>query len=136
MLNIFKLAALTAVLCYGVGCASIVDGGPKIIRVNSEPTGAKLSVFDRDDKPVCIQTTPASLTLKRSHGYFMGERYKLVFEAPGYYPSTTYVESGINGWYLGNVLFGGAIGILIVDPATGAMFTLSDRTPKVDRYQS
>jgi hypothetical protein len=33
----------------------------------------------------------------------------------------------INGWYFGNLLFGGIIvGMLIVDPATGAMWTLKD----------
>ena len=27
----------------------------------------------------------------------------------------------MNGWYIGNILFGGLIGFLIVDPLTGAM---------------
>ncbi|MEW6291598.1 MAG: hypothetical protein AB1545_17315, partial [Thermodesulfobacteriota bacterium] len=36
------------------------------------------------------------------------------------------VESKANGWYiLGNLLFGGLIGYLIVDPATGAMWNLT-----------
>lgn len=33
----------------------------------------------------------------------------------------------MNGWYIGNLLFGGIIGLLIVDPATGAMWTLIPR---------
>lgn len=32
----------------------------------------------------------------------------------------------MDGWYMGNLLFGGFIGFLIVDPATGAMWKLDD----------
>ncbi|MDB6124832.1 MAG: hypothetical protein JWQ71_3825 [Pedosphaera sp.] len=125
MLKFFKLTTLVIVIASGAGCASMVDGGPTVVHINSEPAGAKVSVFDREDKPVYTQTTPASLSLQRSHGYFAGERYKVVFEAPGYYPATRYIDSQINGWYLGNIFFGGVIGLLVVDPMTGAMYTLS-----------
>jgi len=33
----------------------------------------------------------------------------------------------LNGWYIGNLLFGGLIGLLIVDPLTGAMWTLDPK---------
>jgi hypothetical protein len=36
------------------------------------------------------------------------------------------VSAGLNGWYLGNLLFGGLVGLLVVDPATGAMFRLPE----------
>jgi hypothetical protein len=34
------------------------------------------------------------------------------------------VGSKVEGWYWGNILFGGLIGMIIVDPATGAMYKL------------
>src|SRR5436305_14092712 len=34
------------------------------------------------------------------------------------------VHATINGWYFGNLAFGGVIGMLVVDPLTGAMYTL------------
>lgn len=35
------------------------------------------------------------------------------------------MDTKVNGWYIGgNLLFGGVIGWLIVDPATGAMWKL------------
>ncbi|MCG2921469.1 hypothetical protein KZ305_25620, partial [Escherichia coli] len=40
---------------------------------------------------------------------------------------TMQVKSRLNGWYFGNIIFGGLIGILVVDPMTGAMFTLSPK---------
>ena len=33
----------------------------------------------------------------------------------------------MNGWYIANIIFGGLIGLLIIDPATGAMYTLSPK---------
>jgi hypothetical protein len=120
-------SALAAICIFFTGCASIVDGRAKTVRINSEPSGARVSIVDKKGKIVASETTPATIKLKRNRGYFMGEKYKLVFEAPGYYPSETYVQSTLNGWYLGNIVFGGAIGLLIVDPATGAMWTLSPR---------
>jgi len=109
------------------GCSSIVDGGPKLVQINSNPLGAKVTIFDKTGKEIDSRTTPTSVALKRSHGFFSGEDYKLVFDAPGYYPYETHIQSSVDGWYFGNVIFGGLIGILIVDPATGAMFTLSPR---------
>lgn len=107
------------------GCSSIVDGGDKRVQINSNPSGAKFSIFNKDGKAICVQTTPASITLKRNHGYFTGEDYKMIFESTGYYPYEIHIKSTVDGWYFGNLLFGGLIGLLIVDPATGAMYKLS-----------
>ena len=38
---------------------------------------------------------------------------------------TALISSGINGWYFGNFILGGVIGLLIVDPITGAMWTIN-----------
>ena len=32
----------------------------------------------------------------------------------------------MDGWYIGNIVFGGLIGWLVVDPASGAMWKLQD----------
>ena len=127
MKKIIITSALATVCILISGCASIVDGGAKTVRINSDPSGAKVSIVDKKGKAVATQTTPASISLKRNSGFFSGEKYKLVFEAPGYYPSETYIQSTVNGWYFGNIIFGGVLGLLIVDPATGAMWTLSPK---------
>jgi hypothetical protein len=49
----------------------------------------------------------------------------LVLETAGYNPYETHVVSTIDGWYFGNILLGGLVGMLIVDPITGDMYTLS-----------
>ena len=121
-------ASTLALMCILVtGCASIVDGGDKTIRIDSNPSGASFVVYDSRDKRVGSGITPAEAGLKRNHGYFTGEKYKLIFEAPGYYSGEMYVQSTLDGWYFGNLVFGGLIGFLIVDPATGDMYTLDPR---------
>jgi hypothetical protein len=122
-----KILSLLIVPFLFTGCASIIDGGSKTVRISSNPTGAKVTISNRDGKAVSVQTTPAIVVLERSRGYFSGENYKLVFDEPGYYPYETHVKSSVDGWYFGNILFGGLIGMLIVDPATGDMFTLKPR---------
>lgn len=116
---------LAAAICVlGSGCASIVDGGNKTVHFQSTPPGAKFTIYDKKGDVVHSTTTPASVSLKRSGGYFSGIEYKVVFETPGYYPGTIGLKSSMDGWYWGNLLFGGLIGFLIVDPATGDMYTL------------
>jgi hypothetical protein len=40
-LRLFELATLLAVITCGAGCASMVDGGPTVVHINSEPTGGQ-----------------------------------------------------------------------------------------------
>jgi hypothetical protein len=119
--------SLLTIPLFLTGCASILDGGPKTVQINSNPEGAKVTISNREGKEICVQTTPATISLKRSSGFFEGEDYTFHFEEAGYYPYETHVQSTLDGWYVGNVVFGGLIGLLIVDPATGDVFTLSPR---------
>ena len=122
--NPFILAGALACLLLS-GCASIVDGRPKTLTITSDPAGAKLTVTDVKGQKISENTTPTNISLKRSGGYFVPGQYKLTFEAPGYYPSEVSLKATMNGWYLGNIMFGGLIGLAFVDPATGAMWTFS-----------
>jgi hypothetical protein len=118
------------------GCASILDGGSKSVRISSNPEGAKVTISNQEGKELFVQTTPAIVTLERSSGYFRGEDYKLVFEEAGYKPYEVHVTSTIDGWYFGNIMFGGLIGMLAVDPMTGDMYTLSPREVKCNLVPS
>jgi hypothetical protein len=115
------LAAGTAVS----GCASIVHSGPRSIPIASSPPGAKVSIYDRSNQLVMTNTTPFVAKLPVKFGYFKSQNYRLDFELPGHVPVSTNIESSVSGWYFGNLLFGGIIGMLIVDPLTGAMYNLT-----------
>jgi len=121
-----SLAALLALaMTLLAGCASIVHGGPRSVPVTSTPSGAAVSIFDRSGLEVQKHTTPFTAQLTTRYKYFSGQSYRLVFEMPGYQKSEVQLTPKLSGWYWGNLVFGGLLGMLVVDPHTGAMYNLS-----------
>jgi hypothetical protein len=118
------LGALGA-CCALAACATIVHSGPRAVAVDSTPPGAKVSIYDRSNTLVQMNTTPFVAQLPTKYGYFKSQTYRLAFDMPGYMDSEVDVDSSLSGWYFGNLAFGGLIGMLIVDPLTGAMFNLT-----------
>lgn len=110
------------------GCSSIVSKSHYPVSVNSSPDGASFSVTNKSGQKVHSGVTPSTVTLDSSAGYFDRETYTFVVEKDGYQPRTYVLTSTIDGWYWGNILLGGVIGMLIVDPITGAMYNLPERT--------
>src|SRR5215475_2538258 len=107
------------------GCASIVHGGLRSVSVASSPSGAKVSIYDRSNVLVQTSTTPFVAHLDPKYKYFRGQSYRLVFELPGHATAEAKLNSTLSGWYFGNLIVGGLVGMLIVDPLTGAMYNLA-----------
>jgi len=110
------------------GCASIIKGNsPQPVSLKTTPTDAKCELTDLSTGSVVMkQNSPIMAQLKRDSGYFKNTKYRFSCEKDGFKQNQMDFESTINGWYLGgNFLFGGLIGWLIVDPATGAMWSFS-----------
>jgi hypothetical protein len=105
-------------------CASIVSDSEEMVTISSNPTAAQIAIADQSGVEIYRGTTPATITLDASAGYFDGQKYTVTFSKDGYDPTTVQLDSRINGWYVGNIVFGGFIGWLIVDPLTGAMWAL------------
>jgi hypothetical protein len=109
------------------GCASIVSKSQWPVTVQSNPTGAKCVVSKANGVMMHTGETPMTLTLSSSQGFFSAADYKVSCQKEGFSPAESKIEGTISGWYLGgNLLFGGLIGYLIVDPATGAMWKLEE----------
>jgi hypothetical protein len=106
------------------GCASIVSKSSWPITVDSNPSGANVSITNKVGKEVYQGKTPASMKLKSGSGFFGKESYTVAYSLNGYESKKVTVDCKVNGWYFGNLLIGGVIGMLIVDPATGAMYKL------------
>ncbi|MDN3234528.1 MULTISPECIES: hypothetical protein [Pseudomonas] len=124
--SIFKMAAAGICLSFLSGCASILGDSQYPVHVSSAPAGATFEITDKAGRVVHSGNTPSTVTLKSGRGYFKGETYTLKFHNPGYADKTVTLDSSVSGWYWGNILLGGVIGMLIVDPATGAMFKLPE----------
>jgi hypothetical protein len=116
------LAASIALLTSG--CATIFGDDAYPVHVTSSPSGAAIEIKDEAGNIVYNGATPATVKLASSAGYFDGEMYTVKFSKPGYADETFVVNSGIEGWYWGNLLLGGILGMLIIDPTTGAMYDL------------
>jgi hypothetical protein len=116
-----SLSTLSAALVL-TGCASIFNGQTQAIVFQSTPTEAAITVTNRAGEQVHSGTTPATVTLKRGAGYFKSESYTVKFVKQGFKPKEMVVTSTMSGWYLGNILFGGLIGMVAVDPLTGGMY--------------
>lgn len=103
-------------------CATIISGSRQNVEITSEPTSAKVYINEIE-----IGNTPVQKNLKRN------QEYQLVLKLDGYETYETKLEKKFNAWFIGNIAFGGLIGI-IIDPITGAMHKLKpeeiDGNPK------
>lgn len=118
-----KLCIVVALL-FLTGCASIVSKSEYPVNLRSNPDGANVTVRNRDGHTVFTGTTPTTVNLKAGAGFFSGENYIANFEKEGFDSTSIHIRRDIDLWYIGNIVFGGLIGFLIVDPATGAMWRL------------
>lgn len=113
------------------GCATIIGSTTQPLTIKSTPEGAAVSVTNRAGEKIHSGLAPLTVVLNRGAGYFKPEIYTIKFEKEGFESKEVVVIAQVNGWYFGNIIFGGLIlGMLIVDPNTGAMYSLS--TDKVD----
>lgn len=121
MKNIILLLAVVFSLN---GCASIVSKADWPVTITSNPDQANITITDESGLKMYTGKTPTTINLKAGKAYFNGLDYTVVFEKEGYEKQIMTISSQLNGWYLGNLIFGGLPGLLIVDPLTGAMWKI------------
>lgn len=115
-----KYKSKTAILCllFGFGalllssCASIVNGTTQDETITSVPRGAHVKIDGR-----YYGNTPVTASLRRK------KEHDVEIMLPGYQPAKFTMEQHISGWYFGNLLIGGLVG-LIVDYADGSIYKL------------
>lgn len=120
-----NLILLSAFVFLFTSCATIIHGTTQAVHFSSQPTGATITIDG-----VEYGQTPQSLTLRRM-GREKGDKskkkiYDVAINMDGYYSYEMKITRKLDGWFFGNILFGGIIGI-IVDGANGSMYKL---TPK------
>lgn len=139
----FLIVAIAAISL--VGCASIIQGSSKRLSVKTNPSGAKVTVYDlkhpvynKITPKVAVMQTPCVIPL-RTGARYQTARYFVTIEKDGYKPLGFEVHSTVSGWYFGNLHpvalaglgpFAFPLGMGIIDPMTGAMWTLDPLEPK------
>jgi len=105
---------------FNAGCASIIHGGKQTVRIETNPPGAAVRVGHGHMEMV----SPANLVLKRKH------EYEIKVEKPGYRTEYIEVDNNLGGWFWGNLLSWGIIGI-IVDLCNGAAYNLEPKEVRI-----
>lgn len=113
-INVVVLLLLGAVLLSS--CATIVSGSEQRVRINSNPSSALILIDEIE-----VGKTPFEIKLERKR------EHHVMIKLDGYKLYETRFTKKFNAWYLGNILFGGIIG-LVIDPITGAIYNLSPKT--------
>ena len=131
---ISELLVVSMFFALSSGCASIIKGGKQNVSVKSFPQGANCDVINaKTNDRMSNITTPTMITLERGSGYFRSGQYRIRCKSGDYPIQEAYLDGNLNGWYIGgNILLGGLIGWLIVDPLTGAMYTLEPEMVLID----
>ena len=127
MKNLFTALMLVAILAAGTSCATIFSKSTYPISLGSTPSGASVTVVNRAGRVVYTGATPSTVRLKSAAGYMKPEDYSITFQLPGAAPQTYAVLCTLDGWYFANLLLGGLVGMLVVDPASGAMYRFRDK---------
>lgn len=118
-----KKILLTSLLLLS-GCATIISGSNQKVAIKSTENSV-VTITNTHNTIVYKGKTPTSVRLPAGDGYFTGSTYYVTMtdsndEKIGY----SVIDSSINKWYFGNIILGGLIGMVIVDPLTGAMWEL------------
>lgn len=116
-----KTLITTIALLSLTNCASIVSDSDYSIIVRSEQRDIDFKIKDLNNRTITKGTTPEIVRLKAGTGYFESAKYTIE-----YLNEKHPLDAEMDGWYWGNILFGGLIGMLIVDPITGAMYKLPE----------
>ncbi len=124
-----KKLILTSLMAFSIaltGCATIIGDKTQTLLISTNPDEASFVIQDKNDTIISRGTTPSNVTLEKSSGDYFGKKeYKITFTKTGYQPLTYQLETKANGWYIGgNLVFGGLIGYLVVDPLNGGMYTI------------
>ncbi len=123
-LTLTVLVLITTVLFSS--CASIVSKTSYPIYIRTNPAGANISITNKKGKEVYRGQSPTTVTLKSGAGYFAKAEYLVKLSSVGFEEKVIPINYKLNAWYFGNLFIGGLIGMLIIDPLTGAMWKIKD----------
>ncbi|MFC1681823.1 hypothetical protein ACFL1S_08640 [Pseudomonadota bacterium] len=96
------------------GCATVTKGTDQEVTVTTDPEGARCTLTREGAILAVIDPTPGTITVQKSK-----KNVSVSCELPEYKDSSGMLESKFSDMTLGNVLFGGIVGIAI-DASSGA----------------
>lgn len=118
---------LTAALLISLtGCSTVMNSRYTDVTVTAATPGTTYTVTDEDGQRVHTGTTPETVKLDAAAGIFDGQTYQVAYGTG----ETVELDSHTTGWYwLGFCI--SVVSGLMVDPATGDMWTLPSEVSNV-----
>lgn len=126
LLFILVIGLLTPLL---ISCATIMRDNTQSVPIKANVEKVDIKISNKSGEVIFEGQTPTTLTLKTSaqSGYFNPEKYTIIASKDGFKTQTSIIDWHVSGWYyVGNFVFGGLIGYLIIDPITGDMYYLDE----------
>jgi hypothetical protein len=73
--------------------------GAQAITIASTPSDAQISIMNKEGQEVSHGTTPVTVSLVKSTGYFSSEEYTVTIKKDGFKDNVITIDSHVNGWY-------------------------------------
>lgn len=118
----YTLLGMAMALC--TSCATVLSRNKYSVPVRSEPSGAYYRISDLKGKTIQEGVTPDIAQLKAHGGYFKRGIYRVDLTLPEHEPTYTYITARVDGWYWVNLVVFPMVGMIVVDPLSGSMYTL------------
>ena len=96
-----------------LGCSTMIHGTRQNVGISSNPSGAKVTIDGQT-----FGNTPLIVELSRKDNHI------IKIELEGYLPYETTLRRKVSAWVVGNIVFGGPIG-LAIDAISGGMYELT-----------
>lgn len=122
MKRLYTILMLGLLCLFLPSCATILSRSKYDISINSEPSNAYVQICDRRGAVVARGVTPFTTRLKAGDGFFKRASYSLQFSKEGYEDVQYALTASLDPQYFWNLISWSAWGMLLVDPATGAMW--------------
>ena len=130
MKSIIAFSSVFVILLFS-SCASLISKSNYRLPIGVNPPGSKVVVKShskkRGDSVVFKGNAPCVVVLPSAEKYFKKATYTIELSAEGRIPKTVPITTEIDDWYWGNILVGGLIGWIIVDPLTGSMYKITEK---------
>lgn len=111
---VFIVGVLLLISLASFRCASILHGTKQDVSISSSPNAADVTIKTAGGVIVFDGKTPSAIKLERKH------EYDVFVSLKGYKETKVHINKSFDALYLGNIICGGIIG-LIIDAANGAM---------------
>ncbi|GCD79899.1 hypothetical protein [Schleiferia thermophila] len=131
-----KLSSISSFLLMLCSCATLFSSSTYPVHITSSPYNVSFDVYDRFQNRIHTGRTPEMIYVSSSYLPFIRQKYTVLVNDPDFESQIKQITFHLDGWYLANLLFPplAPISLLVIDPLSGAMYTL-DRHCRVLDFQ-